>query len=87
MMARCVDKFGRVNGSVGYRNGELEPYIVDQATAGVTYICYTNDALRAIRRITEAADTITIEVGYGAWPDRATLTNYTPVNNDIDPEA
>ena len=77
------DKFGQDSTSYGYRYMELEPYIVDEATAGVTYICYTNDAQRAIKRITEANSVTTIEIGYGAWADRASLTNYRPINEEI----
>lgn len=53
-MRKTRDKYGRVYPSAGYRNGELEPYIVEEAGDGVTYICYTDAARRAIRRITEA---------------------------------
>lgn len=79
------DKYGRRESSLYFRMGELEPYIVEESS-GVTYICYTNDAQRAIRRITESASggvtTTTIEVAWGAWADRATLT-YRPVNSEL----
>ena len=79
------DKFGRREGSLYYRMGEMEPYIVEEKS-GVTYICYTDEPQRAIRRITESssdgANVTTIEVAYGAWADRETL-DYRPVNSEL----
>ncbi|MBR6240698.1 MAG: hypothetical protein IKQ82_04500 [Lentisphaeria bacterium] len=81
------DKFGRVFPSAGFKNGELEPYIIEEAGGGVTYICYTDDDNRAIRRITETEDngvtTTTVEIAFGAWADRATL-DYQCVNTDFE---
>ena len=85
------DKFGQDSTSYGYRYMELEPYIVDEATDGVTYICYTNEPIRAIRRVHKTQSggvkTTTVENAVGAWEDRASLTYY-PVNEAIpEPEA
>lgn len=86
-MSKIFDNFGRSIHFVSYRRGELEPYIVEEAGNGVTYICYDDGAKRAVRRITETTangvTTTVIEVAYGAWADRATL-DYHPVNDDIE---
>ena len=81
---KVYDKFGRAENSVNFRYGELEPYMIDEASDSVTYICYTDDAERAIKRITEIDNITTIEIGFGAWDDRADLTNYGPINKEID---
>lgn len=71
-------------GFVGNRpEVDPEPHIVDEATAGITYICYANTAKRSIRRITVANSVTTIEWAYGAWADRATLT-YEAINEYIE---
>ncbi|MBQ9501783.1 MAG: hypothetical protein IJU70_06480 [Lentisphaeria bacterium] len=79
------DKYGRKENSLYFRQGELEPYIVEERS-GVTYICYTDEPQRAIRRITETTSegvtTTVIEIAYGAWADRTTLT-YRPVNSEL----
>ena len=81
------DKFGRRDVSAFFRDGELEPYIVEENSAtGVTYICYTDEAMRAIRRVTETVSgditTTKIEVAFGSWANRGSLT-YQPVNRDL----
>ena len=86
-MAQIYDKFGRAQERINFKFGEQDPYIVEEDSAtGITYICYDDGALRAIRRITEvvagATTTTTIEVAYGAWADRETLT-YQPINQDL----
>ena len=81
------DKYGRRESSLYFRMGELEPYIVEEdSNSGITYICYTGDPQRAIRRITERTSagvtTTTIEVAFGDWADRASLI-YQPVNSEL----
>lgn len=64
---------------------DLEAYIVDEATEGTTYICYSNAPKRAIRRITAADGVTTVEWSFGAWDDRASL-EYVPICNAIEVE-
>lgn len=81
------DHFGNRMSSVNFihnRGGrDPEPYMVDESTAGTTYICYANTAKRAIRRITEAGGVTTVEWAYGAWEQRASL-EYVPINNLVE---
>ena len=70
--------------------GNILTYLFGFAQVGTyTYLCYTNDPIRAIRRIHKTQSggvkTTTVENGVGAWEDRASLTYY-PVNEAI-PEA
>lgn len=81
------DKFGRRAGSIGYRNGELEPYLVEENSAtGITYICYDDGATRSVRRITEIVSgdvtTTKIEIAYGSWDNRKNLA-YQPINQEL----
>ena len=79
------DKFGRRESSLYFRMGELEPYIIEERS-GVTYICYDDKPQRAVRRITETSSggvtTTTVEIAWGSWDDRETLT-YQPVNSEL----
>lgn len=70
------DKYSRL-----YREN-LEPYQIDEATAGVTYIRYFSAASGVVKRITVANSVTTIEAAVGAWVDRATLT-YLPINEIV----
>lgn len=87
MATSRFDHWGNVQSYRGYVGNrpeqDPEPYIVDEATSGVVYLCYANTANRAIRRITTADSVTTIEWAYGAWADRATLT-YHPINETIE---
>ena len=53
------------------------PYQVDKAS-DATYICFFDTPKRAIHRVKDGK----VEVAYGAWDDRASLT-YGPVNELI----
>lgn len=82
------DKYGRERYSKDYMMGDLEPYIIEENSAtGITYIRYDDKPLGAIRRITEtvvdSTTTTTVEVAYGAWALRGSLT-YSPVNSVLD---
>lgn len=57
----------------------VQYYLVDTATEGVTYRCYTNNASRLIERVTVATGLTTTEKAFGDWEDRADLT-YVPIN-------
>lgn len=86
-MARIYDKFGRPQEHIGYKWGEMEPYLVEENTdTGITYICYDDGVTRAIRKITETTvgnvTTTKIEIGYGAWANRASVT-YQPINKAL----
>lgn len=86
-MSKTLDKYGRYENRAGFRNGDLDPYIVEEdSSTGITYICYGAGTNRAIRRITEVSvgdvTTTTIEIAYGAWANRASLT-YQPINQDL----
>lgn len=83
------DRYGGYQGTNPAPPAEKLAYIVEDAGGGITYVCYTPDDAngnRVIERITKAssggATTTTIEHGYGAWADRATLTYY-PINQAI----
>ena len=75
-----LDRFGRPAGTYNSINAEVEPYMVDKASANVTYIRYFDTDPCAVRRVTTEGSVTTIEVAYGSWSDRATLTYY-PVNH------
>lgn len=82
-----LDKYGRSENSAHFRLGDKEPYIVEEDSAAmVTYLCYDGGASRVIKRITETVSgditTTTVEIGYGTWANRATLT-YRPINADL----
>ena len=70
-----IDAWGRPQYNSNFRNAANHPgaYKVDTATEGVCYICFSADAESAIQRIATADNVTTIEVGFGAWADRATL--------------
>ena len=74
MATRIYDNFGRPQGSVDFRGRDPLPYEVDKAE-DATYICFFDTALRAVHRVKDGK----LEVAYGAWADRATLT-YQPAN-------
>ena len=81
------DKYGRNAESFGYRNGDLEPYLIEEhVDTGVTYICYSDDASRVIRRIkvvtSGSTTTTTVEAAFGSWSNRAALS-YQPVNREL----
>ena len=83
------DRYGGYQGENPAPPIEKLAYIVENAGGGVTYVCYTpddNNGKRVIKRITEASSggvtTTTIEHGYGAWADRATI-DYYPINQAI----
>ncbi len=79
------DEYGRISGTPNFGSHAevLEPYLVDAATEGVTYICFADTAFRCVRRITQTNGITTTEFAMGAWPDRATLT-YHPVNTTLE---
>lgn len=86
-MAKAIyDHWGNRESSVnfiGSRVRDPEPYVIDEATAGTTFICYADTPNRAIRRITEADGITTVEWAYGAWEERASL-NYVPINETVE---
>ena len=75
------DRYGNWQGDIASAPGKKVPYIVSEE-GQYTYICYTNDPVRAIQRITKVSEggatTTTIENAVGAWEDRETLTYYPP---------
>ena len=76
MATRYLNHFGiDVNDHIADR--EPLPYQVDDQ-GDVTYVCFFDTPKRAIHRIKDGK----VEVAYGAWADRATLT-YGPVNELI----
>lgn len=77
------DSYGHPENSTDYRRKEAEVYKLDEATSGVKYICYDDNARTVIRRITTSANVTTVEVAFGAWADRVTLV-YQPVNKPIE---
>lgn len=75
------DRWGNWQGDLASAPGRTVPYIVSKE-GQYTYICYTNDQIRAIQRITEISSdgitTTTIENAVGAWDNRASLQYYPP---------
>ena len=58
-------------------------YIVDAKTQGTTYKCFLDTPKRVIWRETVQDGVTTLEFGYGAWKDRATL-EYAPINGSLE---
>ncbi len=77
MASKIIDHFGRRQNSVDFRGPDPLPYVIDDQ-GDVTYVCFFDSPKRAIHRIKDGK----VEVAYGAWADRATLT-YGPVNELI----
>jgi len=80
------DDYGRTSAEAGFgSHSEVpEPYVVDAATAGVTYICFADAPLRCIRRITQADGVSTTEFTMGDWALRTELTVWQPVNTTME---
>ena len=83
------DRWGGYQGENPAPPTEKLAYIVEEEGGGITYICFAPDDAngnRVVKRISVVSDggatTTTIEHGYGAWADRATLTYY-PINEAI----
>ena len=74
-----IDQYGFEATSVHFRNTRLQPYKVDDAGNGATYLCFENAAEVPIHRITVSGTVTTIEWALGAWDDRAALA-YIPIN-------
>ena len=73
-----IDQYGFTATSVFFQRKRLQPYRV--AVAGdVTYICYDDDEIRPIHRITKTEDETIFEWAYGAWDQRESLA-YIPIN-------
>lgn len=84
------DIYGRNNRQSGYDPSARLPYkeeITESAGTTTVYKVYDSSASGAIYKetITEAdgVTSITRELSYGAWADRATLT-YVPVNDTVE---
>ncbi len=82
-----LDKYGRPENSAHFRFGEKEPYTIEENTStGTTFVCYDNSTNRVVKRIRETTvgtvTTTIVELGYGTWANRATLT-YQPINSDL----
>ncbi len=74
---RTIDNFGR---PYNPERTEPMPYQVDEASAFVTYIRYTDGSPCAIHRITIAGTVTQFDWAYGDWANRASLT-YKPIND------
>ena len=74
-----IDQYGFEATSVHFRKTRLQPYKVDDAGDGVTYLCFENGASVPIHRITVSGTVTTVEWALGAWGSRAALA-YIPIN-------
>ena len=73
MAKRFLNHFG-IDPNDHNADREPLPYTIDDQ-GDVTYICFFDTPKRAIHKIADGK----VEVAYGAWADRASLT-YGPVN-------
>ena len=77
-----IDPFGRPQNSA-FHGLLVEPLpYITVTEAGATYVCFYETPKRAVHRITNGK----VEVGFGAWDDRANL-QYHPVNTFLEVEA
>jgi len=85
MSTTKYDRYGRPAGFIPTINNEVDPYLVDKASATVTYACFfeTGTAPRAIHRFVKAGTVTQVTVAWGAWSDRASLTYY-PINTYLE---
>ena len=85
-MAKVIyDQYGRRPDYPHYGDNSNPPaaHIIDESTAGTTYLCFFNTENRVVHRVTVADGITTVERAYGAWEDRATL-DYVPINDFIE---
>lgn len=77
-----IDQYGFEATSTHFQRRKLQPHRVAE-TGDVTYLCFTNEELRPIHRITKTATETVIEWAYGAWESRETL-DYVPINQTLE---
>ena len=74
-----IDQYGFEASREFFHRRRLQPYKVDDAGGGVTYLCFEDGASVPIHRITVSGTVTTVEWAYGAWDSRAALA-YIPIN-------
>lgn len=79
-----IDPYGRRRGSVNYRASNPVPCEVDETTEGVTYIRYGSNDVCPIMRVRTANGETTIDWAYGAWVNRASVSEWTAPDCDIE---
>lgn len=73
-----IDQYGFEAVSIYFQRRQLQPYRIAE-DGDVTYICFSDEAVRPIHRVTKSNGETVVEWAYGAWADRATL-DYIPIN-------
>lgn len=79
-----VDQFGRPSTHPYFKDASnpLAAYQIDDSTTGVTYIRYSADDECVVQKVSTADSVTTVEVAFGAWADRASLT-FQQVNEPL----
>lgn len=78
-----IDPYGRRRGEAGYRTAAPMPCEVDGATDGVTYIRYGSAAVCPVTKVAVSNGITSMSWGYIAWADRASVAEWTPLDQDI----
>lgn len=80
------DKFGRAQNTVMFQSlHEPAPYQVDTRADGTIFIRFYATTPCAVHRITTNGTVKTVEIAFGDWEQRETLT-YQPVNQIFETE-
>lgn len=79
-----IDQYGRPSTHPFYKDASnpLAAYQVDDATTGVTYVRFQADDECVIQRISTSDGVTSIEVAFGLWANRASLT-FQQVNEPL----
>ena len=77
-----IDQYGFEAVSEFYRRRKLQAYKIC-TNGNVTYLCFHDTPRRAIHRITENGNEITVEWALGEWENREIL-EYVPINQPLE---
>ena len=81
-----IDCYGFDATSIHFQRRKLHPYVI-RCTGDIHYICFSDDTIRPIHRITQSPDVgeTIIEWAYGRWED-AEYLDYHPINETLEVE-